>query len=360
MNFHIKNFFLTYFPLLRHEIQGLAAWYWVFIVIAILISLALGSVFKDTVSKIVSYLYKKDDNIDKFLVVEKLRGPIHVLLSLFFFLFFNLLVEDPRKKSAESMSLAIKIALFLSFVYLFYGLIDLGFSRLIKQHQNERSRVGLILPLSRRVSKTLLLIASFLILLSFFGVDVSAFLLGIGMGGVAIALAAKNILENLFGGAALSLDQPFQVGDYCKCGEILGYIEEIGLRSTRIRTLDRSLVTIPNSKLSEMHIENYTEREKIRLYNIIKFDLETPLGRLQELLSEFERILIENDNFYHDRYRVRLIGVSENGYEVEIYAFAKSTDWHEFVSIREDLFFSYVKKIDELGIKLAVPLRKNL
>jgi MscS family membrane protein len=142
----------------------------------------------------------------------------------------------------------------------------------------------------------------------------SAFLVGLGVGGVAIALASQKILENLFGGAVLSLDQPFQVGDYCKCGDLLGYVEEIGIRSTRIRALDRTLITIPNSKLSklsEMNIENYMECEKIRLYTILRISLETPLDRLQELLSEFERLLLTDDNFHYDFHRIRLIGISD-------------------------------------------------
>lgn len=360
MSFHIKNFFITYFPYLKYQIHGYAAWYLVYIILSIILSLILGILFKNTISKLVAYLSHKGDKQDKILIIESLSGPIHVFISLFFFLFSQILVQESQSRADGGLSVFIKLALILSFTYLGYRIIDLGFSRLIRQHQNGRSRVGLILPLGRRVSKSILIVVSSLIILSLFGVDVSALLVGLGVGGIAIALAAQKILENLFGGAVLSLDQPFQVGDYCKCGEILGYVEEIGLRSTRIRTLDRTLVTIPNSKLSEMYIENYMEREKIRFYTTIKFDLDTSLSKLQELLSEFEKILINNDNFHHDRYRIRLIGMGESGYEVEIYAFAKSTDWHEFVHIREGLLFSYIEKIEEHKIKIAVPSIKNL
>jgi MscS family membrane protein len=213
----------------------------------------------------------------------------------------------------------------------------------------------LVLPVGRRVAKTLLIVIAFLLLLGQFGVDVSAFLVGLGVGGLAIALAAQKILENLFGGAVLSLDQPFQVGDLCKCGDILGYIEEIGVRSTRIRSLDRTLVTIPNSKLADMHIENYMEREKVRLYTVWRLDLATPILKIQELLAEFERLLLADNNFHHDLYRIRLIGLSDLGFDVEIFAFAKTTDWTEFVGFREKLFFRYIEKMDHLAVKLALP-----
>jgi MscS family membrane protein len=334
------------------------AWYWASILLAIIISLIIGNFLKKPLSYLIAFISRQSDASHKSLFIEKLKGPIQVFATLVVFLFFSFFIKEPDKVDS-TLSIAIKIALFFSFTYLFYRLIDLGFTRLIRTNQSPRSRVGLVLPLGRRVAKTALIIIAFLILLSQFGVDVSAFLLGLGVGGLALALAAQKILENLFGGAVLSLDQPFQVGDYCKCGDILGYVEEIGVRSTRIRTLDRTLITIPNSKLSEMHIENYMEREKIRLYTILRIDLSTSLIKLQELLSEFERILLEDDNFHRDFYRLRLIGISDLGFEIEIYAFAKSTEWSEFVAMREGLLFNFLEKMNELEVRIAMPGHKN-
>lgn len=354
MRYPMSTWILETFPGLSTEIYGLPAWYWVSVVLALLIAFTLASFIKLPLSHILAFSFRQKEQADKRLFIENLRGPIRLLTTLVIFLFLCIFIKDPEPNDG-TMSVAIKIALFVSVTYFFYRLIDLGFTRLIRNNMSPRSRVGLVLPLGRRIAKTLLIITAFLLLLGQFGVDVSAFLVGLGVGGIAIALAAKKILENLFGGAVLSLDQPFQVGDYCKCGDILGYIEEIGIRSTKIRTLDRTLVSIPNSKLAEVNIENYNEREKIRLYNIWRLDLHTPLETIKELLGEFERILLSDDNFHHNFYRLRLIGVSDLGYEIEIYAFAKSTEWTEFVGMREGLFFAYIAKMDELGVKLALP-----
>lgn len=358
MRYPLSAFFLENFPVLSTSIFGMPAWYWASILLAMALSFTIAKLIQKPLGHFVAFLSRQSDAAHKRLFIEKLDGPIQVFATLVSFLILSVFIKEPDKVD-NTLSIAIKLALFLSFTYLFYKLIDLGFARLIRTNQSPRSRIGLVLPLGRRVAKTVLIIVAFLVLLSQFGVDVSAFLLGLGVGGLALALAAQKILENLFGGAVLSLDQPFQVGDYCKCGDILGYVEEIGVRSTRIRTLDRTLITIPNSKLSEMHIENYMEREKIRLYTIIKIDLATPIASIQELLSEFERILLENDNFHTDFHRIRLIGMGESGYELEIYAFARSTEWSEFVAMREGLFFSYLEKMQELKVKLAVPIRQN-
>ncbi|MCA9507062.1 MAG: mechanosensitive ion channel [Myxococcales bacterium] len=354
MEYILSSFLLEQFPQLETLVYGLPAWYWASNVFALFISLLAASSLTKPLGILIAFLSNQTESSDRKLFVEKLQGPIRVFAVIVIFLLLSLFIKQPEP-SDQTVSVAIKLALFLGFTYLFYRLIDFAFTRMIRKNQDSRSRVGLVLPLGRRVAKTSLIIVAFLLLLDQVGIDVSAFLVGLGVGGLAFALAAQKILENLFGGAVLSLDQPFQVGDYCRCGDILGYIEEIGIRSTRIRTLDRTLVTIPNFKLSEMHIENYMEREKIRLYTILRIDLSTPLKSVQDLLSEFERLLLENENFYSDIYRIRLIGITDLGYELEIYAFAKTTEWRVFAVVREQLFFDFLAKMEVLGVKFAFP-----
>lgn len=358
MRYALSSFLLDNFPILNEIIFGYPAWYWASIVLALLIAFVLARMLGQPLGLMVAFMSRQRDIIDKRLFIEKLHGPIQVFATLVIFLILSIFIKEPDRENHDQ-STAIQLVLILSFTYLFYKLIDFLFTRMMRANQSPRSRVALVLPLGRRVAKTVLVILAFLLLLSQFGVDVSAFLVGLGVGGVAIALASQKILENLFGGAVLSLDQPFQVGDYCKCGDLLGYVEEIGVRSTRIRTLDRTLITIPNSKLSEMNIENYMEREKIRLYTILRISLDTPLAELKELLSEFERILLSDDNFHHDFHRIRLIGITDTGYDIEIYVFARSTVWTEFVAMREGLYFAYLSKMAELNIKLAVPSINN-
>lgn len=354
MQYPFSSMILENFPGLTREIYGLPAWYWVSTFLALFIAFMIASFIRAPMSHILAFSFRQKDSSDKHLFIENLRGPIQLLTTLAIFLLLSIFIKDPNPHD-KTMSVAIKLALFLALTYLCYRLIDLGFSRLIRKNLSPRSKIGLVLPLGRRIAKTMLVVVAFLLLLSQFGVDVSTFLVGLGVGGLAIALAAQKILENLFGGAVLSLDQPFQVGDYCKCGDILGYIEEIGIRSTRIRTLDRTLIAIPNSKLSEMHIENYMEREKIRFYTVLRLDLMTPIVKVKELLVAFERLLLSDRNFHHDIYRIRLTGISDLGFEVEISCFARSTEVNEFMAMREKLIFAFMEKMHELGVKLALP-----
>jgi MscS family membrane protein len=354
MQYPVSTWILSIFPGLTTVIFGLPAWYWVSTIVALIFAFILASFIKLPLSHILAFSFKQKEKNDKRLFIENLRGPIRILCTLVIFLILNILIKNPAPNDA-TLSIGIRIAMFVSITYLFYRLIDLGFTRLIRNDLSPRSRIGLVLPLGRRVAKSMLIILAFLLFLAQFGVDVSAFLVGLGVGGLALALAAKNILENLFGGAVLSLDQPFQVGDYCKCGDVLGNIEEIGIRSTKIRTQDRTVINIPNAKLAEVNIENYNERDKIRLYTTWRLDLSTPLETIKTLLGEFERIILQDDNFYHDFYRIRLIGITDLGYEIEFFAFAKSTETGEFIRIREGLYFTYMQKMDELNVKFALP-----
>lgn len=353
MEYPVSHLILETFPSLSKSLYGLPAWYWVSMIVAFIIAIAIARFIRAPLSHSLAWLFRQREG-DRRLFVDNLNGPILVLSTIAIFVILSFFIKDPKPEDTK-MSFAIKLALFLGVTYLFYRLIDFASYRLLQRSTGPRSRLGLVLPLARRVAKCILIVVAFLMLLSQFGVDVSAFLVGLGVGGLAIALAAQKILENLFGGAVLSLDQPFKVGDYCQCGDIVGYIEEIGIRSTRIRTLDRTLITIPNSQLSEMHIENYMEREKIRLYTMLRLELGTPMEKIKTLLKECERILLENKEFYHDVYRVRLMGLSDYAYEIEIIAFARSTDVTEFARIREGLMMSYIEKLNELDIKLAGP-----
>jgi|SRR5579871_801030 len=354
MQYPFSTFILETFPGLAREVFGLPAWYWVSILLALIIAFLVASLLMGPVSQLVALVFRQQERKDKRLFVESLKGPIKLLIALAIFLFVSTFIKDP-KPNDQTMSLAIKLALLLILTYLCYRLIDFGYLRLMRKELRPRSKIGLVLPLGRRIAKTLLIIIAILIMLAQLGIDVSALLVGLGVGGLGIALAAQKILENLFGGAVLSLDQPFQVGDYCQCGDIVGYIEEIGIRSTRIRTLDRTLITVPNSKLAEMSIENYMEREKIRLYFTLRFDLMTPVEKIKELLQAFELLLLEDSNFYHDIYRVRLIGVSDLGFEVEVFAFAKATEIPEFIAVREKFLYALLEKMQELGVVLAYP-----
>ena len=133
-----------------------------------------------------------------------------------------------------------------------------------------------------------------LVLLHLSGFDLTAVLTGLGLGGVAIAFAAQKTLENLFGGIMVISDKPIQVGDFCRAGEFTGVVEDIGLRSTRLRTLERTIVSIPNGQLATMSLENFTQRDRIRFRHMIGLRYETTADQLRYVLAEIRQLLYEH------------------------------------------------------------------
>lgn len=346
----LTKWLIESFPSLTEEVYGFPAWYWVGIILSLAVSFFVAEALKNPISHLAAIIFRIQKGDPKRLFLEKIRSSVNFIIAVSIFVVLGIFLHEPPS-AMGTRSLTIKIAVFLCITHLLYRTIDLVFARWMSDNPS------LALPLARRVTKTGLVVLAILLLVAQFGVDVSALLVGFGVGGLAIALAAKNILENLFGGAVLSLDQPFKVGDYCRLGDVTGDIEEMGVRSTRVRTQDRTLVVIPNSKLAEMNIENFSAREKVRMYSIIKLDVGTSLEQIKEVLSEFEKALTENDNFYHDLYRVRLIGITDAGFDIEIMCFAKCRLWREFVPMQEDLLFSFMEILSKLKVRLAVPRR---
>ncbi|MEJ2234366.1 MAG: mechanosensitive ion channel family protein [Syntrophobacterales bacterium] len=196
---------------------------------------------------------------------------------------------------------------------------------------------------------------AFIAILSNFGFNVAALLAGLGVGGIAVALAAQKTIENLFGGIVLYADRPVRVGDFCRFGDKLGTVEEIGIRSTRIRTLDHTVIAIPNATFSNMEIDNITARERIRLLAILTVRYETTPDQLRYILVEIRKLLYSHERVISDTPRVRFINFGAYSLDIEVLAYVNSTDWAEFLGIREDIFLRIMDIIEVSGSGFAFP-----
>ena len=178
---------------------------------------------------------------------------------------------------------------------------------------------------------------------------------GLGIGGVAVALAAQKSLENLFGGVSLFADRPVRVGDFFRYGDQVGTVEEIGLRSTRVRTLDRTVVTIPNAEFSNLRLENFAKRDRMRLWTMIGVRYETTPDQLRYLLARLREILLAHPRVTDDPARVRLLGFGAYSLDLEVFAYVDTADWSEFLGIREDVYLRFMDAIKEAGTGFAFP-----
>jgi MscS family membrane protein len=230
-------------------------------------------------------------------------------------------------------------------------------SSVVEARLVERGEVGAkaLVPPGRKFVKAIVVIFSFVAILSNFGFNVAALLAGLGVGGIAVALAAQKTIENLFGGVILYTDRPVRVGDFCRFGDKMGTVEEIGIRSTRIRTLDHTVITIPNATFSNMEIDNITARERIRLLAILTVRYETTPDQLRYILVEIRKLLYSHERIIPDTPRVRFINFGAFSLDIEVLAYANTTDWAEFLGIREDIFLRIMDIIETSGSGFAFP-----
>jgi MscS family membrane protein len=218
-----------------------------------------------------------------------------------------------------------------------------------------RAAAGSFVVLGQRVVKVLLVLIAVLTIFSRLGVKTDAALAGLGIGGLAVAFAAQKTLENLFGGASVLGDEVIRVGDVVKVGDLVGTVEDIGLRSTRIRTPERTQLSVPNGSMATMNIENLTLRDKRLLQTTLGLRYETSTDQLRYVLAEIRRMLYAHPSIESDTVRVRFVGFGQSSLDVEIFSYVLTTDHNAYMAVREDLLLRMMDIVQQAGSSLAFP-----
>lgn len=187
------------------------------------------------------------------------------------------------------------------------------------------------------------------------GIPLAPLVAGLGVGGLAIALAIRPTLENVIGGLTLFADRPVRVGDFCSYGDKIGTVEEIGLRSTRIRSLERTIVTVPNSEFAQMQIDNFAARDLRLLKTILQLRYETTPDQLRYVLAELRRMLLGHPMVTPDPARVRFVGYGAFSLDVEVFAYLRCQDHNVFLAIQEDILLRMADIIRDSGTGFAFP-----
>ncbi|WP_229205937.1 mechanosensitive ion channel family protein [Duganella sp. Leaf126] len=231
------------------------------------------------------------------------------------------------------------------------GVADLAITRM-QRHQ--RRQVVSVIILVRRAVKFLLLAFSVIAILDTFGIDVTTGIAALGIGGIALALGAQKTVENLVGSVTLIADRPLQVGDFVKVGDVVGTVEDVGIRSTRIRTGERTVVTVPNGDLSARQIENYADRDRFLFNPVIAIGYRTPSAKLREAISIVQQVIGGNANMAEGG-RARLGNISDRAFHIETYAYINVKEFDTQVIIREELLLTIYERLEAAGIDLAFP-----
>ncbi len=221
----------------------------------------------------------------------------------------------------------------------------------------QNAGLGGMLPLARKIAQGVLIGLGAVALLNELGFQVTSILAGLGIGGLAVALAAQKTVEHLFGSIAIGVDQPFRVGDFVNIEGVVGTVESIGGRSTRVRTLDRTVVTFPNGKLAETRSESISARDRIRLWTNLGLSYSTTAEQLRRVLAEVEAALRAHPKIWPETVAVCFTDFKDSTLNVEVMAWFQTTDWNEFTAIRQELLLRFMEIVEREGTSFAFPTR---
>ncbi len=243
----------------------------------------------------------------------------------------------------------------ISICWLLMRIIDIGLA--VKKMQSESGAAGKIavIQLAGKLIKILIAATGAITILYIAGINITAALTGLGIGGIAVAFAAQKTLENLFGGIMIISDRTIHVGDFCRAGTALGVVEEIGLRSTYLRTQDRTIVAIPNGQMASMSIENLSARDKILFRHSIPLRYETGPSQLRHLLTDMRTLLKNHEKVESGTFRVRLMKLGDSSFSVEIFAYVLERGYEDYLEIQENLLLRMLELIEENGTAIAPP-----
>lgn len=328
---------------------------WFFGVLILIAAYLLCWLITFLLNQLVAYVWKDYKQTYQGKLLFTLYLPLRFLLTVSVIIYvtkaFNFSITVRQTFSAVNMIL-VWLALFFFIWYLSDALFYLGEKRL--RSKNKTGSLSAIIFLRTSV-KFVLIVVLVLIIFDALGQDVTTGIAALGIGGIALALGAQKTVENLVGGVSVVFDQPVNVGDFCKFGDTVGTVEEIGIRSTRIRTLSRTLVTIPNADFSSRLIENYTSRDQFLFNPKIGLRYETTHDQMTFILKGLKDMLDTHDKVSPDPARVRFVDYGSDSLIVELFAYVYAADWNGFLAVKEELNLKMAKVIEDSGSGFAFP-----
>lgn len=293
-------------------------------------------------------------------VGEKYLLPVARVTSIYLIVVFSSLFIRLLQLPVEVVSLVIKIlnaAKPLVITIVFYKIVDivsLYFAKLAEK--TESTLDDQLVPLIRKTLKAFVVIVGTLFVLKEgLEVDIVPFLTGLSIGGLAFALAAQDTIKNFFGSIMIFIDKPFQVGDWITSGDVDGTVEEVGFRSTRVRTFRNSVMYIPNGKIADATIDNHGLRQYRRFFTTLTITYDTPPELIEAFVEGLRKIVENHPNTRKDLYNIYFNNLSSYSQDIMFYIFFQVPSWQEELRCRQEVLIQIVKLAKVLGVRFALP-----
>ncbi len=334
---------------------GVAIGHWFAVIVLLIVAYLVSWVVIWFVSFIIRLSFQKARTEEGLGVIKAFSLPFKIYFAVWLFIAISQQVGISIIVRQRFSTITVVIGI-VAFIILLLRLTDQisTFSKGKMTLKGRISAVSAILFL-RSAIKIAIVICGIIAILSAIGLDVTTGLAALGIGGLALALGAQKTMENFVGSVTLIVDQPVRVGDFCKVGETTGTVEQIGMRSTKIRTGERTVVTIPNGEFSSAMIENYAHRDRFLFAPVIELRYETTADQVRFLLVELRAILYAHPMVSPDPARVRFAGMGETSLRLEVWSYIVTPNFDEFLEVKEDLLLRMMDVVSSSGTDFAFP-----
>lgn len=300
-------------------------------------------------SKKTPHLYKK--------IIVRLEQPLAWFIVMFgIFLSVNIL---PASKNIDEFVLKVyRGASMITFAWAIVSLSDALMEELTRKLKGKESALTGFLPLIRRAVKVFIILVGGLVVIDNLGFDVTGALATLGIGGAAVAIASRDTVANLFGSLNIVLDRPFKIGDWIEVDNVVnGDVVGIGLRSTKIRTFMATIVSIPNGELANKAINNWSQMPKRRVKQTLCINYHTPADVLKLIVEDIRKMLGSHPEINQEFLLVNFTDFGQNALEILVYYFTKTTNWVQYLAVREDINLRMIKIVQSHGTAIALPSR---
>jgi MscS family membrane protein len=338
----------------KHEFAGMPLWQWFALVLLIPIAAAAGWLFLVVLGFPVRWWTRKRGQ-PEMLQWRSASGPAWLLAGTLIHRITAGYLRMPLLQRHYYVQVT-TVALIIGANWILWRVIR-WFLQRVRNRALARGLggTGSLMLLGERFVKALVFVMAVFSILGVLGFNMTTALAGLGIGGLAIGFGAQQTIANLFGGVSVLGDEVIRVGDVCRFGDRTGTVEDIGLRSTRVRTEERTLLAIPNGTVATINVENLSRRDKILFKTVLGFHQDTSSDQLRGVLSEIRAVLAGNPKIEASTVRVRLTELATSSINVELVCYVLTQDFNEFAAVREDLLLRIMNFVEDSGTRLAMP-----
>lgn len=293
-------------------------------------------------------------------ILESLRKPVEFLLIILGLFFCQQILQLPNQPLDLDRFASAVLTLLITFdvgwaLFNLVGVLDLWFAAWASR--TESTLDDHLLPFVRKSLRAFIILMAILAAIQNLGYSISGLLASLGIGGLAFALAARDTLSNVFGSLMILLDRPFRIGDWIKAGDMEGVVEEIGFRSTKIRTFAKTLISVPNNVIANLPLDNFSRMPKRRIKLTIGVTYATSPAQLESAVEGIRQLLRRHPAIDQDFWLVNFTDFGASSLDIMVYCFTTTTVWGDYLDARQDVCLQIMQLLEAMGLEIAFPSR---